>query len=1199
MGVTGLWSILEPVNRPVKLETLANKRLAIDASIWIYQFLKAVRDKEGEQMKHSHIVGFFRRICKLLYFGIKPVFVFDGGAPMLKRQTIRKRQARRITHREDATRIANKILALQMRKRAFQERESRLSPQKGTTLTSKAIQAPSSMTIDVETVKVAVQESQKFAKADPYQLPEMGVSFDKLNSKSDPRIMSQSELADYASQFGAQIDISMFDFANIDFDSEMFKSLSDADKYNILNAARLRSRLRMGLTTEQLSEMFPNRMEFSKFQIERLKERNELTQRLMDFTGMNKKGPLRIASERDREYILVRNDGVEGGWALGVISNQAEKTENKNVVLPQSSELGNSEFDVDDEDDFEDIPIPHKVEHLKPREIVSQKLREIRMKQNNDYENDAEIEELMLQKAMEESFATQSSKKKTLFNLNANDFMELKQSLTTDEKQNSQEETTLPTILEEADDSNEKPEKEEETEFLDALPAFEAPSNVTNEVIQDVSGLPFEPLELDKSLFFKPRQDTEKTERPPSPSLLVDPNTNKGDELPSELSIDAVSILEPNLPSEIKLAQNATQVVDIAASPMSPKTENVSEKIKSDEERDTNFPVETLFESSSPVPKQAASSITQDEPSPFVLDVRQTFPQTQETEENTAVVEEKELPLPTETLFELSPQLPKQVTSPEEQNGKQNVLQTAQTQQIKEEPVSSDSIDVKVTEQTTLPKEESVAEPAKPVKVEPLSPQIKDIAAEKPSVKPVPIKLDDQEPDTSITQELLDDEDLETLVNLADEEKDYDQFVQKLQSNAPAPVPVPVNKDWNEQDFEARLHELRQSKKNETRDADEVNQEMVRECQELLRYFGLPYIVAPQEAEAQCAKLLELKLVDGVVTDDSDVFLFGGTRIYRNMFNQSKFVELYLSSDMERDFAIGRKQLIQLAYLLGSDYTEGLSSVGPVSAVEILREFPGDNPLIEFKRWFLRIASGSPLVNDLGTPVRRRLSKLVGRISLPTNFPDPVVEEAYLNPTVDDSKQEFQWGIPDLDQLRDFLMTTIGWSQAKTDQVLVPVIQDMTRKQFQGTQTNLTQFFSGQTPSTAVHAPRVNHQFKSKRLHAALTSFQTASSEKTASTTSTIGTETPTIASQEHSTASEEPELSEELKKRIERRRQMMANRTSDSEESEDEQQQQQTVASSASQQPLITQLDTKLFKKRRVRSNSRPTKPRRSRAKK
>ena len=45
--------------------------------------------------------------------------------------------------------------------------------------------------------------------------------------------------------------------------------------------------------------------------------------------------------------------------------------------------------------------------------------------------------------------------------------------------------------------------------------------------------------------------------------------------------------------------------------------------------------------------------------------------------------------------------------------------------------------------------------------------------------------------------------------------------------------------------------------------------------------FGLPYIIAPMEAEAQCAWLDANGLVDGVVTDDNDAFLFGARRVYR------------------------------------------------------------------------------------------------------------------------------------------------------------------------------------------------------------------------------------------------------------------------------------------------------------------------------
>mgnify|MGYP002718778698 FL=1 len=109
----------------------------------------------------------------------------------------------------------------------------------------------------------------------------------------------------------------------------------------------------------------------------------------------------------------------------------------------------------------------------------------------------------------------------------------------------------------------------------------------------------------------------------------------------------------------------------------------------------------------------------------------------------------------------------------------------------------------------------------------------------------------------------------------------------------------------------------------------------------MLVLFGIPFVDAPSEAEAECASLLERQLVDGIVTDDSDVFLFGGSRIYRNMFNEAKYVECYLLSDLEREIGLDRSKLVRLAYLLGSDYTEGLPGVGVVAGRELLEEVPG------------------------------------------------------------------------------------------------------------------------------------------------------------------------------------------------------------------------------------------------------------------
>ena len=60
----------------------------VDISIWLNQAVKGMRTREGEPLPNAHLVVLFNRICKLLYYRIKPVFVFDGAMPTLKKKTL-------------------------------------------------------------------------------------------------------------------------------------------------------------------------------------------------------------------------------------------------------------------------------------------------------------------------------------------------------------------------------------------------------------------------------------------------------------------------------------------------------------------------------------------------------------------------------------------------------------------------------------------------------------------------------------------------------------------------------------------------------------------------------------------------------------------------------------------------------------------------------------------------------------------------------------------------------------------------------------------------------------------------------------------------------------------------------------------------------------------------------------------------------
>lgn len=101
-----------------------------------------------------------------------------------------------------------------------------------------------------------------------------------------------------------------------------------------------------------------------------------------------------------------------------------------------------------------------------------------------------------------------------------------------------------------------------------------------------------------------------------------------------------------------------------------------------------------------------------------------------------------------------------------------------------------------------------------------------------------------------------------------------------------------------------------------------VSENIIMDIVEILHIFGIPYVFAPGEAEAQCAFLDLMELVDGVISNDSDVFAFGGKTMYRNFFVDNRFVEVYKIEDIEKERGLNRNRIIELALLLGCDYCE-------------------------------------------------------------------------------------------------------------------------------------------------------------------------------------------------------------------------------------------------------------------------------------
>lgn len=290
--------------------------------------------------------------------------------------------------------------------------------------------------------------------------------------------------------------------------------------------------------------------------------------------------------------------------------------------------------------------------------------------------------------------------------------------------------------------------------------------------------------------------------------------------------------------------------------------------------------------------------------------------------------------------------------------------------------------------------------------------------------------------------------------------------------------------------------------------------------------FGLPYIIAPMEAEAQCAYMELANLVDGVVTDDSDVFLFGARSVYKNIFDDRKYVETYFMKDIESELGLNREKLIRMALLLGSDYTEGVSGIGIVNAIEVVNAFPGEDGLCKFREW---VESPDPTILgkigvQAGSNSKRRGSKasksgksdcktdkegtsisdcnalqdneddhaIDDNINLkqafmdthrnvsknwhiPASFPSDAVISAYAAPQVDKSTEPFAWGKPDIFLLRKVCWEKFGWASQKADELLLPVLKEYNKHE---TQLRLEAFYTFNERFAKIRSKRIKQAVK-------------------------------------------------------------------------------------------------------------------------
>ena len=190
-----------------------------------------------------------------------------------------------------------------------------------------------------------------------------------------------------------------------------------------------------------------------------------------------------------------------------------------------------------------------------------------------------------------------------------------------------------------------------------------------------------------------------------------------------------------------------------------------------------------------------------------------------------------------------------------------------------------------------------------------------------------------------------------------------------------------------------------------------IDYERLRLLKQVLRCFGIPYQEAPGEAEAECARLQILGLVDAVWSQDSDCIMFGCSlwihddrvakekgnkdRSKENTRKSGKSIRIVRAKDMKNKLNLDREGLVLFAMLVGGDYhPTGLPGCGAGIALSAVKEGSLAQSLCLCRNqrdcvdWSYRLAA------FLQTRSRAR------SLAIPANFPDYKILQKYYRPKV-------------------------------------------------------------------------------------------------------------------------------------------------------------------------------------------------------
>ena len=213
-----------------------------------------------------------------------------------------------------------------------------------------------------------------------------------------------------------------------------------------------------------------------------------------------------------------------------------------------------------------------------------------------------------------------------------------------------------------------------------------------------------------------------------------------------------------------------------------------------------------------------------------------------------------------------------------------------------------------------------------------------------------------------------------------------------------------------------------------------VTREHNEECKRLLQLMGVPIVEAPSEAEAQCAQLCKDGTVYAISTEDMDSLTFATPRLLRHLMapaSQKVAVVEWDHAKILESLNLTQEQFIDMCILCGCDYTDKISGIGAIRALNLIQKHGSMEKILE--------------------------SLDSSKYTIPNPFPYEEARRLFKEPDVlkADAVPPLKWTAPDIDGLIKFLVEEKSFNEQRVRNA----VERITAAKGKSTQGRLESFF--------------------------------------------------------------------------------------------------------------------------------------------